>query len=67
MNSVWEDDSRLRATFGGNQKEKLEERCRQLLEESYRLSHSDRAKSDQKAKEADAIRAQLDALDSEGR
>lgn len=54
----------FRSIFG-NQKKKLENRYRQLLEESYKLSHSDRAKSDQKAKEADEIRAQLDALESE--
>ena len=46
-----------------SKKEKLEAKHRKLLEESYKLSHTDRAKSDSKAAEADEIRKQLDAME----
>ena len=49
------------AVFGfKSQKAKLEERYRQLLDEAYQLSHTNRKKSDEKAAEADEVRRQLD-------
>lgn len=48
-----------------SKKEKLEAKYKRLLDESYRLSHSDRQKSDLKAAEADEIRKQLDQLDTD--
>ena len=53
--------------FGfANRKTKLEKKYKQLLEEAYRLSHTDRKKSDMKTAEAEEIRIQLDALDLKG-
>ena len=50
--------------FGfGNKQEKLEKRYKQLLEESYRLSHSNRKKSDEKLAEAEALRMEIDEPD----
>ncbi len=46
-----------------SKKEKLEAKLRKLLEEAYQLSHTNRAKSDAKAAEADEIRKQIDAMD----
>lgn len=43
------------------QREKLEERYKQLLEESHQLSHTNRKKGDEKAAEADEVRKQLDS------
>jgi len=48
--------------FGSKQK-KLEAKYKKLLEESHRLSSTDRAKSDQKLAEAEEVRKQLDELD----
>jgi hypothetical protein len=49
--------------FGfGNKKAKLEKKYKQLLEESYQLSHSNRKKSDEKLAEAEALRKQIDDL-----
>ena len=45
-----------------SEKEKLEEKYRKLIDESYKLSHTNRSASDQKAAEADAILKQLEAL-----
>jgi len=51
--------------FGSaNKKEKLEKKYKKLLDESYRLSHTNRRKSDDKAAEADEIRKQLDAMEA---
>ena len=51
--------------FGSaNKKEKLEKTYKKLLDESYRLSHTNRMKSDEKAAEADEIRKQLDAMEA---
>ena len=44
-------------------KEKLETNYQKLLEEAYKLSHSNRSKSDEKTTEADELRKQIDALD----
>ncbi|MEM7784498.1 MAG: Lacal_2735 family protein [Planctomycetota bacterium] len=50
--------------FGGNKKEKLEKKYQKLMQEAYELSHSNRAKSDQKTAEAEEIRKKIDALTS---
>ncbi len=42
--------------------EKLEERYRKLLEESYQLSRIDRTKGDAKMAEADAVLKEIEAL-----
>ena len=44
-------------------KEKLETKYLKLLEEAYKLSHSNRSKSDEKTAEADELRKQIDAMD----
>ena len=50
--------------FGlGDKKTKLENKYQHLLQEAYRLSHSNRKLSDQKHAEAEAIRVELDALE----
>lgn len=46
-----------------SKKKKLEAKLAKLLEEAYRLSRSDRAKSDEKTAEAEAIQRQLDELE----
>ena len=46
-----------------SKKEKLEAKLAKLLEEAYKLSHTDRAKSDAKAAEADEITKQLEAME----
>jgi len=43
-------------------KEKLEAKYQKLLEEAYKLSHSNRSKSDEKTAEADELRKQIDAM-----
>jgi len=42
--------------------EKLQKKYKKVLEESYKLSHSDRAASDQKAFEANEILEKIEAL-----
>lgn len=44
------------------EKEKLQARYAQLLEESYKLSTSNRKASDQKTAEADAVLKEIEAL-----
>ena len=44
--------------------EKLQDKYKKLLEESYKLSHSNRAASDDKAAEAENILQQIEALKS---
>ena len=52
--------------FGSkNAKQKLEMKYAKLLDESFRLSSTDRKRSDLKAAEADEVRRQLDALEKE--
>lgn len=46
-----------------NKQRKLESRYRQLMQESMRLSHSNRKKSDEKLAEAELVRQQLDELE----
>ncbi len=45
-----------------SEKEKLEAKYRKLIDESYKLSHTNRSASDQKAAEADAILKQIESL-----
>ncbi|NVJ45752.1 MAG: Lacal_2735 family protein [Cytophagia bacterium] len=45
------------------EKEKLQEQYKKLLNESYKLSHTDRKQSDLKAAEADEILRKIEALD----
>ena len=50
--------------FGlSNKKAKLEKKYKALLDESYRLSHSNRKQSDLKMGEAEEVRKQLEALE----
>jgi len=44
------------------EKEKLQEKYKKLLEESYKLSHTNRSASDQKAAEAEALLKQIEKL-----
>ena len=46
-----------------NKRKKLEKKYAQLLEESYRLSHSNRKASDLKMAEADQVLSQLKAYE----
>jgi hypothetical protein len=45
-------------------KDKLQEKYRKLMEEAYRLSHSNRKASDEKTAEAEAILRRIEAMDS---
>ncbi|MEQ9297115.1 MAG: Lacal_2735 family protein [Cyclobacteriaceae bacterium] len=45
-----------------SEKEKLEEKYRKLIDESYKLSHTNRTASDQKAAEADAVLKQIEEI-----
>lgn len=45
-----------------SEKEKLEEKYRKLIDESYKLSHTNRTASDQKAAEADAVLKQIESI-----
>ena len=47
-----------------SEKEKLQKKYRKLLEESYKLSHTNRSASDQKAAEAEAVLKQIEDLPS---
>ena len=50
--------------FGSKRKrDKLEARYKVLMEEAYRLSHSDRKKGDEKLAEAEKVRLQLEELE----
>ncbi len=44
--------------------EQLQNKYKQLLEESYKLSHVDRKKADLKAAEADAVLKEIENLKS---
>ena len=46
-----------------SKKDILNKKYKQLMEESYRLSHSNRKASDQKMAEADEIRKEIEKLD----
>lgn len=51
--------------FGlSSKRAKLEKKYKSLLEESYRLSHSNRKKSDDKLAEAEEVRLKLEALEN---
>jgi hypothetical protein len=43
-------------------KEKLEAKLAKLLEEAYKLSHTDRKKSDEKTAQADELAKQIEAM-----
>lgn len=45
-----------------SEKEKLQEQYKKLIEEAYKLSHSDRAASDRKTAEADELLKKIEAL-----
>ena len=45
-------------------KEKLELKLAKLLDEAYKLSHTNRKLSDQKAVEAEELRKQIDAMEN---
>jgi hypothetical protein len=54
--------------FGlSNKKSKLEKKYKKLLDEAYRLSHTDRRKSDEKTAEAEEVRLQLEAMENEAK
>jgi len=46
-----------------SKKEKLEAKLKKLQEEAYRLSHTDRKRSDAKTVEAEEVRKQLEAME----
>lgn len=46
-----------------NSKQKLQARLEKLLEEAYRLSHSNRRKSDEKTAQAEALRKEIEQMD----
>ena len=48
----------------GDRKTKLEKKYKQLLEEAYQLSTTNRKKSDMKSAEADEVRKQIESLES---
>ncbi len=48
----------------GNKKKKLEAKYQKLSEEAFRLSHTDRMKSDLKTAEADAVLKELEAIEA---
>jgi hypothetical protein len=47
--------------------EKLQRKYKKLLEESYKLSHSNRAASDQKTAEANKVLEQIESLKAEAK
>ena len=49
--------------FGKSEKEKLEAKLAKVLQEAYRLSQTNRRKSDEKTAEAEEIRQQIKALE----
>lgn len=46
-----------------SKKEKLEAKFNKLMQEAYKLSHTDRKKSDEKTAEADELRKQIEAME----
>lgn len=46
-----------------SRKQKLEAKLAKLQEEAYKLSHTNRRKSDEKAAEAEELRRQIDAME----
>ncbi|QEG23032.1 Lacal_2735 family protein [Mariniblastus fucicola] len=50
--------------FGfASKKETLEKKLHKLMDEAYRLSHSNRQASDEKTAQAEEVRKQLEALE----
>jgi|688.fasta_scaffold00228_53 hypothetical protein len=48
-----------------SKKEKLELKLAKLLDEAYKLSHTNRKLSDQKAVEAEELRRQIEAMEND--
>lgn len=46
-----------------SEKDKLEAKLAKLLDEAYKLSHTNRKKSDEKTMEAEEVKKQLEALE----
>ncbi|WP_317040714.1 Lacal_2735 family protein [Roseivirga misakiensis] len=46
-----------------SEKEKLQEKYKKLVDEAYKLSHTDRKASDLKTAEADALIKKIEAMD----
>jgi hypothetical protein len=46
-----------------SEKEKLQEKYRKLMEEAYRLSHSNRKASDEKTAEADVLLRKIESME----
>jgi hypothetical protein len=46
------------------EKQKLEEQYRKLIDEAYKLSHSNRTQSDKKQADAEAVLQKLEKLNS---
>ncbi|MFY0592938.1 Lacal_2735 family protein [Roseivirga sp.] len=46
-----------------SEKEKLQDQYKKLVDEAYKLSHSDRKASDLKTAEADALIKRIEAMD----
>jgi len=49
----------------GSKRAKLEKRYRKLLDEAFQLSKTNRQKSDEKTAEAEQLRVQLEAMESD--
>jgi uncharacterized protein Yka (UPF0111/DUF47 family) len=47
-----------------SEKEKLQEKYRKLMEEAYKLSHSNRKAADEKTAEAEEILKKIESLDN---
>lgn len=47
-----------------SEKEKLQEKYRKLMEEAFRLSHSNRKASDEKTAEAEAILRKIELMEA---
>ncbi|NVK27870.1 MAG: Lacal_2735 family protein [Flavobacteriia bacterium] len=45
------------------EKEKLEDKYQKLLDQSYKLSHSNRAESDKLAAQAEEVRVKLEGME----
>ena len=46
-----------------SKKEKQEAKLTKLMQEAYKLSHTDRKKSDEKTAEAEELRKQIEAME----
>jgi hypothetical protein len=48
-----------------SEKEKLEAKLTKLLDEAYKLSHTNRKKSDEKTMEAEEVKKQIEAIEAQ--